>query len=158
MCKQYRVDQDLRIERRYSSSSGFSITTEDLSRVWQASVLHCTISPDRVQSGNGLINMEAFETLKRIMTSPPVLAYPNAKDQFILDTDASDLAIGAVLSQVQDGKERPISFANKALNSKQKQYCTTRKELLAVVAFTQHYEHYLLGRPFLIRTDHASLA
>ena len=101
---------------------------------------------------------EAFETLKRIMTSPPVLAYPNAKDQFILDTDASDLAIGAVLSQVQDGKERPISFASKALNSKQKQYCTTRKELLAVVAFTQHYEHYLLGRPFLIRTDHASLA
>ena len=101
---------------------------------------------------------EAFETLKTIMTSPPVLAYRNAKDQFILDTDASDLAIGAVLSQVQDGKERPISFASKALNSKQKQYCTTRKELLAVVAFTQHYEHYLLGRPFLIRTDHASLA
>ena len=52
------------------------------------------------------------------MTIPPVLAYPNAKDQFILDTDASDLAIGAVLSQVQDGKEQPISFASKALNSK----------------------------------------
>ena len=83
---------------------------------------------------------EAFETLKRIMTSPPVLTYPNAEDQLILDTDASDLAIGAVLSQVQDGKERPISFVSKALNSKQKQYCTTQKELLAVVAFTQHYE------------------
>ena len=100
---------------------------------------------------------EAFNALKVAMTSPPVLGYPNAVDTFILDTDASDFAIGAALSQVQAGKEQPISFASKSLNTKQQQYCTTRKELLAVVVFAQHYEHYLLGRSFIIRTDHASL-
>ena len=103
-------------------------------------------------------HQKAFELLKGVMTSPPVLGYPNSSDLFILDTDASDYAIGAALSQVQDAREVPISFASKALNAKQRQYCTTRKELLAVVVFVQHYEHYLLGRPFLIRTDHASLA
>ena len=103
-------------------------------------------------------HQKAFEQLKKVMTCPPVLGYPNSRDLFILDTDASDYAIGAALSQVQDGKEVSISFASKALNAKQKQYCTTRKELLAVVVFVQHYEHYLLGRPFMIRTDHASLA
>lgn len=100
---------------------------------------------------------EAFNKLKEAMTNPPVLGYPNAKDTFILDTDASDFSIGAALSQLQKGKEQPISFASKALNAKQQQYCTTRKELLSVVVFAQHYEHYLLGRSFTIRTDHASL-
>ena len=100
---------------------------------------------------------QAIERLKGVMTSPPVLGFPNSSDTFILDTDASDCAIGAALSQLQAGKEQPISYASKALNSKQQQYCTTRKELLAVVVFAQHYEHYLLGRSFIIRTDHASL-
>ena len=105
-------------------------------------------------------HQEAFEQLKKVMTCPTVLEYPNSRDLFILDTDASDYAIGigAALSQVQDGKEVPISFASKALNAKQKQYCTTHKELLAIVVFVQHYEHYLLGQPFMIRPDHASLA
>ena len=62
-----------------------------------------------------------------------------------------------MLSQVQDRKEQPISFARKVLNSAQRDYCTTRKELLAVVPFTRHFRHYLLGRVFLIRADHASL-
>ena len=100
---------------------------------------------------------KAFGQLKQVMTSVPVLGCPKADEPFILDTDASDFAIGGVLSQIQDGKERPISFASKVLNSAQRDYCTTRKELLAVVMFTRHFRHYLLGRVFLIRTDHASL-
>ena len=100
---------------------------------------------------------KAFADLKKIMVTAPVLACPRAEDPFILDTDASDFAIGAVLSQLQDGKERPVSFASKVLNSAQRAYCTTRKELLAVVVFTRHFRHYLLGRVFVIRTDHASL-
>ena len=99
----------------------------------------------------------AFEDLKKVMTSPPVLGFPNARDLFVLDKDASDLAIGAELSQVQDGKERVISYASKTLNSGQQKYCTTRKELLSVVVFTRHYRHYLLCRQFVVRTDHASL-
>ena len=100
---------------------------------------------------------QAFYALRQAMTEAPVLAYPNATDLFILDTDASDFAIGAELSQLQDGKERTISYASKSLCSKQQGYCTTRKELLAVVVFVRHYRHYLLGRKFVVRTDHASL-
>ena len=100
---------------------------------------------------------KAFDKLKEVMTSVTVLGCPTAEDPFILDTDASDFAVGGVLSQVQDGQERPISFASKVLNPAQRDYCTTRKELLAVVVFTRHFRHYLLGRVFRIRTDHASL-
>ena len=99
----------------------------------------------------------AFQELKRVMTTTPVLAFPNNEDQFTLDTDASDFAIGAALYQLQDRSERPISFASHTLTPVQQRYCTTRKELLAVVVFTRHYRHYLLGREFILRTDHGSL-
>ena len=99
----------------------------------------------------------AFEEIKQALTSAPVLTLPNAQDTFILDTDASDYAVGAALSQVQKGQERAIAFASFSLEPEQRRYCTTRKELLAVVRFTRHFRHYLLGRPFLVRTDHSSL-
>ena len=99
----------------------------------------------------------SFKSLIDIALSSSVLSYPNDKDSFILDTDASDQGIGAVLLQVQNGQERPICYASKILKAAQRQYCTTRKELLAVVAFTRQFRHYLLGRRFTIRTDHASL-
>ena len=62
---------------------------------------------------------QAIERLKRVKTSPPVLGFPNSSDTFIMDKDASDCVIGAALSQLQAGKEQPISYASKALNSKQ---------------------------------------
>ena len=86
------------------------------------------------------------------MTTTPVL-----EDPFILDTDASDIAIGAALYQIQNGIERPVSFASHTLTPAQTRYCTTRKELLSIVVFTRHYKHYLLGREFTVRTDHGSL-
>ena len=100
---------------------------------------------------------EAFQQLKQMLSSTPVLAYPNNDDPYILDTDASDFAVAAALYQVQQGQERPISFASFALTPAQKKYCTTRKELLAVVVFTRRFRHYLLGRHFKVRTDHGSL-
>ena len=100
---------------------------------------------------------ETFLELKRIVTTAPVLAYPNDNDVYILDTDASDTAIGAALYQVQQDQERPISFASSSLTPAQRKYCTTRKELLAVVVFTRRFRHYLLGRHFTVRTDHGSL-
>ena len=99
----------------------------------------------------------AFQTAKDSLTSAPVLAYPNNEDHFILDTDASDIALGAALYQVQQGDEKPISFASMTLTPAQRKYCTTRKELLAVVVFTRRFRHYLLGRHFVVRTDHGSL-
>ena len=99
----------------------------------------------------------AFESLKKCMTSTPVLAYPNASEPFVLDTDASNFAVGAELIQIQGGCERVIGYDSMILDKCQRKYCTTRKELLAVVVFTRKYRHYLLGRPFHLRTDHNSL-
>lgn len=76
---------------------------------------------------------------------------------FILDTDASEKAIGADLSQIQDGVERVVSFGSKILTPAQRKYCTTKKELLALVTFTRQYRHYQLGHSVLVRTDHNSL-
>ena len=71
--------------------------------------------------------------------------------------DASDVAVGAVLSQIIDGVERPIAFYSRVMNSAQRNYCPTRRELLAVVAALQHFRHYLLGSHIILRTDHHSL-
>ena len=100
---------------------------------------------------------KAFVELKTALTSPPLLAMPRDDDQFILDTDASDRSIGAVLSQMQDGKERVIAYASRVLQPAQKRYCVTRRELLAIVEFTRHFRQYLLGRRWLLRTDHSAL-
>jgi hypothetical protein len=81
----------------------------------------------------------AFQKLKKIITTTPVLAFPNATDKFIIDTDASDHAIGAALYQEQEGKLMPIAFASVTLTPEQRKYCTTRKELLAIVMFTRHF-------------------
>ena len=88
----------------------------------------------------------------------PTLAFPNYKQPFILDTDASDVGIGAVLSQSQaDGSESVIAHGSRTLFRPERRYCVTRKELLAVVTFVQHFCPYLLGCEFLLRTDHGSL-
>ena len=101
---------------------------------------------------------EAFELLKSKLTSPPVLAHPDFQLPFILDTDASATGIGAVLSQCHsDGKEEVIAYASRTLSKPERRYCTTRRELLAVVTFVKHFRAYLLGRHFSLRTDHGSL-
>ena len=103
-------------------------------------------------------HQETFDHLKQLLIKAPCLAFPRKEGTFILDCDASFGAIGAELSQIQDGQERTISFASLVLTAQQRKYCTTRKELLAVVRFCREFRHYLLGRPFLVRTDHNSLA
>ena len=100
---------------------------------------------------------DAFVKLKECLMKPDVLAIPTREGRFILDTDACDVAIGAELLQVQGGQERVIAYGSFALNQHQRRYCTTRKELLAVVRFTNHFRHYLLGQEFTLRTDRYSL-
>jgi transposase InsO family protein len=99
----------------------------------------------------------AFSAIKEALTKPPILALPNLEDHFILDTDASDVAIGAELIQCQNNEERVVAYGSYALTHEQRRYCVTRRELLAVVRFTRQWRHYLLGRPFVLRTDHSSL-
>jgi len=79
------------------------------------------------------------------------------KEEYILDTDASNHNAGAVMSQVQDGREVVVAYYSKALSASEKNYCTTRRELLAVVKAIKHFRPYLYGRTFRLRTDHASL-
>ena len=89
--------------------------------------------------------------------SSPILAYPQPDKLFILDTDASNESVGAVLSQEIDGNEHVIAYWSKCLSKPERNYCTTRKELLAIVKAVDHFHHYFYGRKFLLRTDHASL-
>ncbi len=77
----------------------------------------------------------ALDKLKEVFCSAPILAYPDHEGEFIVDTDASNYAIGAVLSQVQDGKERVIFYGFKGLVESQAKWYTTRKELWAIVYF-----------------------
>jgi hypothetical protein len=85
------------------------------------------------------------------------MAYPCELGKYILDTDACDFGIGAVLSQTQDGKQRVIAYASRSLNKSERNYCVTDKELLAVLYFIQYFRYYLLGRKFLVRSDHQAL-
>ena len=103
----------------------------------------------------------AFDKLKNFLMTPPILAFPDTTQdagKFILDTDASGVGIGAVLSQVHpDGSERVIAYASRRLSKAESRYCTTRLEMLALVYFMKYFRPYLLGRAFLVRTDHQSL-
>lgn len=101
---------------------------------------------------------QAFERLKQAMTSPPVLTYPQHGQEFILDTDASNVAVGAILSHEIDGKEHVIAYMSKALNKHEESYCTTRKELLAVVIALKTFHHYLYGQKIHLRTDNAAVS
>lgn len=79
--------------------------------------------------------------------SSSILSYPQIDgSEFILDTDASSFAIGPVGSQIQDGKERVIAYASRTLTKPERNYCVTRREMLAVVHFTKYFKHYLLGQ------------
>ena len=81
---------------------------------------------------------ESFDASKHKLTSTPILVFPPMKEPFILYTDASLTAMGAVLALVQNGLERAICYASKALTKAQTRYSATKRELLAVVHFTRH--------------------
>ena len=90
----------------------------------------------------------SFESLRKALCEAPILAYQLPEGQFILDTDASNIGVGAVLSQIQDGRERVIAYGSKKLDWQQQRYSVTRRELLAVITFVHQFRHYLLGRKF----------
>jgi hypothetical protein len=98
----------------------------------------------------------AFEKLKETLCSEQVLAYPDFNSRFILTTDASMVAVAAILSQVQDGVERPIAFASRKMNKAEQNYCVSEAEMLAVIWATKQFR-YLFGKRFTVRTDHSTL-
>ena len=101
---------------------------------------------------------KVFSTVKDKLMSAPILAFPDYECKFILTTDASNVGLGAVLSQYQHGRERVISFASRPLTKAEVNYSTTEKECLAVVWSTEYFRHYLLGaEEFIVRSDHDPL-
>ena len=104
--------------------------------------------------------VKAFRMMKQKLMSAPILAYPQFHGKpFILDTDFSvdPGAIGRVLSQEQDGQERVIAYWARRLQPRERNYASTKGELVAVIFFLQYYKYYLLHRPFILRTDNNAL-
>jgi len=100
---------------------------------------------------------KAFSTMKEILTSEPILQYPNVEEMFILTCDASGQAIGSVLSQMSAGKNLPIAYASRVLNSAEQRYSTTESECLAIAWSVKHFRPYLWGAKFRVVTDHKPL-
>ncbi|RVX07057.1 Retrovirus-related Pol polyprotein from transposon 17.6 [Vitis vinifera] len=99
----------------------------------------------------------SFEELKLFLTTAPIVRAPNWQLPFEVMCDASDFAIGAVLGQREDGKPYVIYYASKTLNEAQKNYTTTKKELLAVVFALDKFHAYLVGSFIVVFTDHSAL-
>eukprot|EP00731_Ephydatia_muelleri_P003135 Em0001g3135a len=101
---------------------------------------------------------EAFEALKRHLCTSPVLKCPNFGRPFVLQTDASDWGVGAVLSQKDDDdNEHPVAYFSKKLLPRERRYSTIEKECLAIKLATHAFRVYLLGKPFTVQTDHHAL-
>ena len=105
----------------------------------------------------GVREEEAFQALRHSLMTAPILGYPDPTSPYFLDTDASAVGVGAVLSQIQEGKERVVAYYSKTLSPAERNYCVTRRELLAVIKAVKHFRPYLYGQKFTLRTDHASL-
>ena len=95
----------------------------------------------------------AFDTLKKAMVSAPVLALPNFNIPFVVESDASNEGIGAVLSQ----GGRPVAYFSKGLSTRHQVLSVYEKEMLAILAAIKRWHAYLMGRRFQIKTDHYSL-
>ncbi len=94
--------------------------------------------------------IDSFENLKALISSHPILKFPEFDKPFKVTTDASDFAIGAVLSQ----HGQPVAFVSRTLNKHEKHYSATDKEFLAIVFAVDYFRHYLYGSQFQIITDH----
>lgn len=96
----------------------------------------------------------AFDTLKTALVSAPVLALPDISSPFVVETDACDTGIGAVLLQ----KDHPLAFVSRALGPRNRGLSTYEKEYMAILLAVEQWRSYLQHNDFVIRTDHASLA
>ena len=100
---------------------------------------------------------EAFNALKDALLSAPVLQLADAEREYTVTCDASDFAVGAVLSQKHEDGEHPVAYESRKMNSAEQNYPTHERELLAVIHALRTWRHYLAGRKFTVVTDHYSL-
>lgn len=103
------------------------------------------------------LHQNSFEKLKRLLISPTILRYPDFTKEFILTTDASNVACGAILSQQHDNHDLPIAYASKSFTKGESNKPTIEKELTAIHWAINHFKSYLHGKKFIVRTDHKPL-
>ncbi|GFX26664.1 transposon Tf2-6 polyprotein [Trichonephila clavipes] len=101
--------------------------------------------------------VEAFKSLKKALTSDPVLGMYDERASTEIHTDASGYGIGAVLVQIQNNVEKLIAYASRTLTKAEKNYSTTERECLAIVWATNKFRPYIFGKHFTVVTDHHSL-
>lgn len=126
----------------------FSKITRNMTKYLKKDVVLNIKDPDYIN---------AFNTLKKVLSTDQVLSYPEFDKPFILTTDASDFALGAVLSQIQEGVEKPIAFGSRTLTDTESRYATNEKEALAIKWAVTKYKPYLFGGKFTLITDHKPL-
>ena len=113
---------------------------------------------ERMQNILGQSEQVAFDHLKQILIDAPVLAFPNFDQEFILETDASGVGLGAILAQKQpDGTVQPTAYGSRTLQQHEKKYGATELEALGVVWAVKHFRHYLYGHHCHVLTDHEPL-
>ena len=102
---------------------------------------------------------QAFDTLKLMLTTAPVMAHPDFSEQhlFILDTDASLVGTGAVLSQRYPDRDHVLGYYSYTLKPRERRWSTTEREAFAILKAIRNFRHILAGTQFIVVTDHASL-
>ena len=101
---------------------------------------------------------KAFKSLKKVLTVAPILRIADHSLPFFVQADASDKAVGVVLTQKHEGKEHPIAFRSKKLSDTQQRWSTIERELYAIVFGIEQFRYYIYGRHFVIQSDHKPLA
>ena len=102
--------------------------------------------------------LQAFQALKVYITNPPILRLPDVRRPFILQTDASNIGLGAILLQEDDsGIKYPVAFASRKLLPREVHYSTIERECLAIVWGVTKFQEYLYGAEFILETDHQPL-
>ena len=100
---------------------------------------------------------KSVEDLKKLMCNPPILIFPDLNREMLLYTDASNLALGAVIGQEIDGKFHPIAYGSKVLTTCQAAYPSFKKEFLALKHFIEHWRFYLMYGTFKAYVDMAAI-
>jgi transposase InsO family protein len=125
----------------------FSTTAKPLIAMTEKKArIHCT--PQAFKS---------FSELKSALVNAPILSCPDFSQPFIVETDASQVGLGSVLTQRLNGREHPVAFASRSLTKAERNYSVTEREALAIVWSVRHFYPYLHGRKFVLRTDHKPL-
>ena len=118
--------------------------------------LHALARKDAVFHWNQECQL-AFDRLKTLLTTSPITAFPDFNWPFRLYTDTSTTGLGAILAQVQEGKERVICCASRSLNQAEKAYPATKLECLAIVWAVAKFRPYLMSMSFEVYTDDYAL-